>query len=129
MVTKLDESIGSIVEALEEKDMLQNSIIVFMSDNGAASIGSFTNWGSNYPLRGIKDTLFEGGVRDAAFIWSPLIVQSGRVSNDLVHVTDWLPTLLTGRLLDCGVKSRTHFSYVSCCVVLKNIYHMNNPLN
>lgn len=98
MVTKLDESIGSIVEALEEKDMLQNSVIVFMSDNGAASIGSFTNWGSNYPLRGIKDTLFEGGVRDAAFIWSPLIVQSGRVSNDLVHVTDWLPTLLTGKI-------------------------------
>lgn len=97
MVTKLDESIGTIVETLEEKDMLQNSIIIFMSDNGAASIGSFTNWGSNYPLRGIKDTLFEGGVRDVAFIWSPLIVQSGRVSNDLVHVTDWLPTLLTGK--------------------------------
>lgn len=96
MVSKLDESVGTVVEALEAKGMLQNSVIVFVSDNGAPTVGTFQNWGSNYPLRGIKDTLFEGGVRDTAFIWSPLIVQSGRVSNDLVHITDWLPTLLTG---------------------------------
>lgn len=99
MVSKLDDSVGQIVEALDSKNMLQNSIIVFVSDNGAPTIGSFMNWGSNYPLRGIKDTLFEGGVRDAAFIWSPLIVQNGRVSYDLIHVSDWLPTLITGTFL------------------------------
>lgn len=98
MVSKLDDSVGQIVEALESRNMLQNSIIVFISDNGAPTIGSFMNWGSNYPLRGIKDTLFEGGVRDAAFIWSPLIVQNGRVTYDLVHVSDWLPTLITGNV-------------------------------
>lgn len=96
MISKIDDSVGTLVEALESKGMLQNSIIVFISDNGAPTIGTFRNWGSNYPLRGIKDTLFEGGVRDVAFIWSPLIVQNGRVSNELIHVTDWLPTLLTG---------------------------------
>lgn len=96
MVSKLDDSVGQIVEALDSKNMLQNSIIVFISDNGAPTIGAFMNWGSNYPLRGIKDTLFEGGVRDVAFVWSPLIVQNGRVSYDLIHVSDWLPTLITG---------------------------------
>lgn len=97
MVSKLDDSVGQIVEALDSKNMLQNSIIVFISDNGAPTIGAFMNWGSNYPLRGIKDTLFEGGVRDVAFIWSPHIVQNGRVSYDLIHVSDWLPTLITGK--------------------------------
>lgn len=95
MVSKLDDSVGSVVEALQTKGMLQNSIIVFISDNGAPTVGPFSNWGSNYPLRGIKDTLFEGGVRSVACIWSPLLVQSSRVSTDLVHITDWLPTLFT----------------------------------
>ncbi|KAG5871829.1 hypothetical protein JTB14_006726 [Gonioctena quinquepunctata] len=94
MVSKLDDSIGSITEVLEAKNMLQNTIIVFISDNGAPTVGpEFRNWGSNYPLRGIKGTLFEGGVRSVALIYSPLIVQPGRVATDLMHVTDWLPTL------------------------------------
>ncbi|EFA02301.1 arylsulfatase B [Tribolium castaneum] len=95
MVSKLDDSIGAVFEALEAKNMLQNTIVVFISDNGAPTVGPHHNWGSNYPLRGIKDTLFEGGVRTVACIWSPLLVQSSRVSTDLIHITDWLPTLFT----------------------------------
>ncbi len=60
MISKLDESVGQIVEALQTKQMLKDSIIVFMSDNGAPSVNngtpssrSFPNWGSNYPLRGV----------------------------------------------------------------------------
>lgn len=61
MVSKLDDSVGAIVVALSNKNMLQNSIIVFISDNGAPTTGPGNrNWGSNYPLRGSKDTLFEG---------------------------------------------------------------------
>ncbi|KAK9875600.1 hypothetical protein WA026_009402 [Henosepilachna vigintioctopunctata] len=102
MVSKLDDSVGTIVQALTSKDMLRNSIVVFISDNGAPSVGHLRNWGSNYPLRGVKDTLFEGGVRSAAFVWSPLLVQPGRVSNDLIHVTDWLPTLFQAAGGDAG---------------------------
>lgn len=93
MVSKIDESVGVIFKALDQKNMLRNSIIVFMSDNGAPTVGDDRNWGSNYPLRGIKSTLFEGGIRSVAFIWSPLLVSSGRIYTDLFHVTDWLPTL------------------------------------
>jgi len=55
MVSKLDESVGHIVHTLMETEMLNNSIIIFISDNGAPSIGDdFQNWGSNYPLRGVR---------------------------------------------------------------------------
>nr|CAH7737317.1 unnamed protein product [Callosobruchus chinensis] len=94
MVTKLDESVGTLVEALESKKMLQNTVIAFISDNGAPTVAPhFKNWGSNYPLRGLKNTLFEGGIRSVAFIYSPLLIQSARVTKDLMHITDWLPTL------------------------------------
>nr|CAD7453683.1 unnamed protein product [Timema tahoe] len=41
----------------------------------------------------VKNTLWEGGVRGAALIWSPRLVKSGRVASQLFHMTDWLPTL------------------------------------
>lgn len=63
MVSKLDDSVGSIVQALMNKNILQNTVIVFISDNGAPTTGpGVKNWGSNYPLRGSKDTLFEGEI-------------------------------------------------------------------
>nr|CAD7603529.1 unnamed protein product [Timema genevievae] len=95
MVSKLDESVGRIMGALQRKGMLGDSIIVFISDNGAPTKGESPNWGSNYPLRGIKDTLWEGGVRVLGLVWSPLLQQTPRVSNQVMHVTDWLPTLYT----------------------------------
>ncbi|XP_077531168.1 arylsulfatase I-like isoform X2 [Haemaphysalis longicornis] len=69
--------------------MLENCLIVFSSDNG----GNSANGASNWPLRGQKKTLWEGGVRLPAFVWSPLLGARGRVSRDLMHFVDWLPTL------------------------------------
>lgn len=54
MVSLLDKSVGSVVTALREKHMLENSIILFMSDNGAKPEGIHANHGSNYPLRGVN---------------------------------------------------------------------------
>ncbi|XP_017882995.2 uncharacterized protein LOC108626689 [Ceratina calcarata] len=93
VVTAMDESIGRVVRALNQANMLENSIIVFMSDNGAQTEGLLENYGSNYPLRGLKFTLFEGGIRGTACIYSPLIKNPSRVINKLIHITDWLPTL------------------------------------
>lgn len=70
--------------------------------NNVKFVGESPNWGSNFPLRGMKDTLFEGGIRSVAFVWSPLIVQASRVSTDLMHVSDWLPTLFTAAGGDIG---------------------------
>lgn len=91
----MDEAVGMIVHSLNLKGMLSNTIIAFMSDNGSGDRGVFPNGGSNFPLRGVKATLFEGGIRVPAFVWSPLLSQRGHVFDGLVHVTDWLPTLIS----------------------------------
>jgi arylsulfatase A-like enzyme len=54
MVDKLDESVGFVVEALGKAGMLENSIIVFTSDNGGSPEGFGLNYGSNWPLRGVS---------------------------------------------------------------------------
>lgn len=53
MISKLDQSVAAIVEALDQRGMLNNSVIVFLSDNGAPNVKS-SNSGSNYPWRGVR---------------------------------------------------------------------------
>ncbi|KAH9379910.1 hypothetical protein HPB48_000994 [Haemaphysalis longicornis] len=91
MVDAIDESIGSLMEALEAASMLEDTVLVFSSDNGA----SLRSRGGNWPLRGIKSTVWEGSVRVPAFVWSPRLVKSQRVSQQLMHISDWLPTLFS----------------------------------
>lgn len=73
--------------------MLQNSIIVFTTDNGGPADGFNINAASNWPLRGVKNTLWEGGVRGAALLWSSLMLKPQRVALQTMHIMDWLPTL------------------------------------
>lgn len=94
MMHHLDLSVGSIVEALTKEKILENSIIIFSTDNGGPAAGFNLNAASNFPLRGVKNTLWEGGVRGACFIWSALLQSSQIVSNQLIQISDWLPTLL-----------------------------------
>jgi arylsulfatase A-like enzyme len=54
MTARLDDSVGHIVSALSDKGILNNTIIVFMTDNGAPTIGELQNWGSNWPFRGVS---------------------------------------------------------------------------
>lgn len=90
----MDDSIGKVVHALREKSMLENTIIIFTTDNGGPAAGFNQNAASNWPLRGVKNTLWEGGVRGAAFLWSPLLKSAFRVANQRMHIVDWFPTLL-----------------------------------
>lgn len=90
----LDLSVGAIVEELEKQNILNETIIVFSTDNGGPAAGFNLNHASNFPLRGVKNTLWEGGVRGAAFVWSPMMKASRSISNQLMHISDWFPTLI-----------------------------------
>ena len=89
-VTALDTGVGRIVDALRTAGMYDNSVIVFTTDNGGVVEGS-----SNFPLRGRKDTLYEGGVRGVAWVHSPLLCRSSITTSKLMYITDWFSTLLS----------------------------------
>lgn len=93
----LNDAVADVVLHLNKHGLLENSIVVFTSDNGGATGGPNgridDGYGSNWPLRGTKFSLWEGGIRAAGLIWSPLLNQSAYTYNGLMHITDWLPTL------------------------------------
>ncbi|XP_068240183.1 arylsulfatase B-like isoform X2 [Palaemon carinicauda] len=91
MVTAMDEAIGKVVKALKETGHYENSVIIFTTDNG----GSVRKGGSNWPLRGGKGALWEGGTRGPAFIHSPLLPNPGTVNENLHHATDWFSTIIS----------------------------------
>jgi len=97
MVTAMDDAVGNITEALKSANLYDNTVIVFLSDNGGAVKGwlPFQDGGANnWPLRGAKITLFEGGTRTVSFVHSPKYL-SPRISTNWMHVSDWFPTLLS----------------------------------
>jgi Arylsulfatase A and related enzymes len=77
MTARLDESVGQIVSALLDKGILNNTIIVFLSDNGAPTIGELQNWGSNWPHRGVSIKLYLVRVR--------ALISLFHVKNQLMH--------------------------------------------
>ena len=74
--------------------MWNDTLLVFSTDNG----GQILYGGNNYPLRGWKYSLWEGGIKAAGFINGPGLRAGneghGNVNTALVHVTDWFPTLM-----------------------------------
>ena len=89
MIAHMDDAIGRIVAALERKQLRENTLLVFSSDNGAN-----IPVGNNTPLRDQKGSVYEGGVRVPAFATWPGRLPAGRLVHQPLHMTDWHPTLL-----------------------------------
>jgi len=92
MVTAMDVFVGDVVNRLQAHGMWNNTLLVFVADNGGAENAN----GNNYPLRGGKADNWEGGVRVPAFVSGPLLNDSvrGTKYDCMMHITDWLPTML-----------------------------------
>ena len=93
MILMLEESVSNITCTLQELGWANNTVMVVLSDNG----GDARNIpGTNAPLRGSKNTLWNGGVRANCFIHSELIPLRARGAKfeGLSHITDWFPTLM-----------------------------------
>ncbi len=91
MLAALDEAVGQIVAAVEDRGLRKNTLFIFSSDNGGPQPGRVT---SNGPLRAGKATLFEGGVRVAACCAWDGHIRPGTVVHEPLHIVDWYPTLL-----------------------------------
>ena len=89
MVSVADNVTGHLVQLLKERNMWDNTLMVVSADNGGAQCA-----GSNYPLKGSKGTLFEGGVRSLAFVNGGVLPDSmrGKTSEGFIHIADWYPT-------------------------------------
>jgi arylsulfatase A-like enzyme len=88
MLAAVDEAVGQIVAALKARGLDQNTLILCSSDNGGVDPNRVT---SNTPLRAGKGTLYEGGVRLAAFATWPGRIPAGIRVDQPLHVVDWYP--------------------------------------
>lgn len=92
MVEAMDSAVGKVLQAVEDNDLKEETIIVFFSDNGGLSTseGSPT---SNLPLRAGKGWAYEGGVREPTLISWPSKIEPGKSDKPIIS-TDFYPTLL-----------------------------------
>jgi arylsulfatase I/J len=98
-ITAMDDEIGRVIAALEKRGMLQNSLVVYHTDNGGTRDNMFAGEAAvkgelppnNGPFRAGKGTVREGGTRVAAVVSWPGRVKPGK-SAGLMHVVDLYPT-------------------------------------
>ena len=92
VMMELDWSLGKIVKALEENNILENTMIIFTSDNGPwLNFGNHA--GNTGGLREGKGTVFEGGQRVPTIISWPRVIKKSTISNSLAASIDILPTV------------------------------------
>lgn len=95
LIEGMDKSLGDIMNYLDENNLTQNTVILFMSDNGGlaqhARIGDID---SNYPLNSGKGSGMEGGIREPMLASWPGITKPGTISTQQVIIEDFFPTIL-----------------------------------
>lgn len=89
------QGIGNVTAALQAKGMLENTVIVFTADNGGPTTTGDGVGARNWPMRGGKHSIWEGGVRVTGVLsGAPVAAHAmGKTYTGLMHAADWLPTL------------------------------------
>ena len=89
---QLDDNIGYVIAKLEGMGQLDNTILIFTTDNGAETL-SFPDGGIT-PFRGQKGEAWEGGYRSPLVVRWPGHIKPGTVKNEMFAALDWLPTFV-----------------------------------
>lgn len=100
-IEEIDWSTGQILDLLDELELREKTLVIFMSDNG----GSLRNGASNHPLKGGKGSCDEGGMRVCCLVRWPGRVPAGEECAELITSMDWLPTC--ARLAGASLPNRT----------------------
>jgi arylsulfatase A-like enzyme len=88
MIEAMDLQIGRVLTALHAKELAENTIVIFTSDNGGE------RFADTWPFTGKKTELLEGGLRIPAVISWPARIPRGRITEQVAISMDWVPTLL-----------------------------------
>ncbi|MCO6454129.1 MAG: arylsulfatase [Pirellulaceae bacterium] len=97
MISRMDRNVGNVLKLLDELQLADNTIVVFSSDNGTTHLKEevdFEFFASVGELRGLKGSLYEGGVRVPTIVRWPGRVEAGSTSDRISGFEDWMPTLL-----------------------------------
>lgn len=112
MIDRLDQNIGRVLQRIEEMGELENTLILFASDNGASAevvdfgegaIGNMDRWSSlgpdwanvcNTPFRHVKNYSHEGGICTPFIAHWPRMIKAGSISHAAAHFIDVMPTLV-----------------------------------
>jgi arylsulfatase A-like enzyme len=97
MIENVDQNVGRLVKWLDERKLAENTLVIFMTDNGRATPGY------NAGLRGNKSTVYEGGLRSPFFAYWPGTLRPGVASDRITAHIDIAPTILQ----ICGVTPPT----------------------
>ncbi|WP_065188109.1 sulfatase family protein [Shewanella woodyi] len=96
----LDQGVAKIIEQLDSNGQLDNTIIMFLSDNGAPGGKPFP-LPANAPFTGYKGQVWQGGTRVPVVIWGPkALVNGGRVDDAVISSMDLMPTALAAAGVD-----------------------------
>ena len=91
MVSAMDEGIGTLTRTYKELGLWDDTVLVFTTDNGGKRGQGDINW----PWRGERNTLWEGGVHGVGFVSGGLVEdKAGTENTQLIHISDWFPTLV-----------------------------------
>lgn len=101
MVETMDRNIGKVIRAVDELGLAQNTIFIFFADNGGVHwaekhLKGYENTPitSNAPLRGGKETLYEGGTREPCVVVWPGVTRPGSKTAEVISSVDFYPTLV-----------------------------------
>ena len=140
MIKSMDESLGRVLDTLERLQLMDDTIIIFTSDNGGnmydrtardgTNLGAWAPEGrtptNNAPLRGGKGSVYEGGIRVPAMVYWPKHPAPGAVSDELVCSIDYYPTLLD--MLDLAPRPGQIFDGISIAPLLRGEHLAKRPL-
>ena len=94
MVSKMDETVGRILDRLKKLGIEENTYIFFTSDNGAAEVeNDWKLFESSGIYRGMKRDPYEGGIRVPLIAWHPKKIKANTSSDQIGYFADFLPTI------------------------------------